>query len=204
LALSVLAWNEQGLAAPGRAASPENVPYPHRPWALFDPFLSPREMVLFGGPNSLRELDQIEALRGGSFGFAQTQRELRGPFWLSLERHFELGIYSKWTFLLELSKYDYLAGFRLGPVEIGAGPGVTPLAFDISDGDVSLSGLCPRVLAKFGVKTGRFRFSLRAQREYLWRWLGRDDAWITGFALELAIEAPRRTHFGVHPVVFTR
>ncbi|HEY3498569.1 MAG TPA: hypothetical protein VGK73_27955 [Polyangiaceae bacterium] len=191
-------------AEPPAPKPPAQIPYYHRRWALFDPLLSARETVLFGGPSSLREVGVVTPLRGGSFGLALTQRESKGPLWLSMQRDFELHIHSRWSFLLELSRYTYEAGLHLGPVEIGVGPSVTPIGVDISDGDFSLSGLSPRATAKLGVKTGRVRFSLRAYREYLWRWLGRDDAWMTGFVLELGLEAPKRTHWGSHPIVVVR
>ena len=180
---------------------PASGAYHHRRWALFDPFLSAREVALFGGPSSLRETDAVTPLRGAGFGLALTQRETRGPFWLSMQREFELRIHSNWSFLLELSRFTYEGGLHVGPIEIGAGPAVTPIALDISNGDVSLSGLCPRATARLGVKTGHFRVSLRVHQEYLWRWFGREPAWMTGFALEAALENPKRTHWGGHPIV---
>jgi hypothetical protein len=188
-------------SAPSASLSPAYVPYHHRRWRLFDPFLSGHETVLFGGPSSFREGAATSSTSGGSLGVGFTQRDKRGPVWLSLQRDFELRVYSGWAFLLELSKYTYEAGLKLGPIEIGVGPGVTPVAVDLMDGDFSLSGLCPRATGRVGVKTGKFRASVRGYREYLWRWLGRDDAWITGFVIEVAVEAPRRTHWGGHPVV---
>ena len=187
-----------------RLAALRSTPLEKRRWALFDPFFSARESLLFGGPVSLREIDQQRSLHGLTIGFGDTTRETRGPLWLSLERNFDVRLLSKWTVLAEFTSYTYQAGFRLGPIEIGAGPGLNVLAVDVSDGDWSLSGLSPRANVKAGLKTGSVRVSLSAYRAFQWRWLGRPNAYLTGFSLELALEAPRRSRFAGHPVVLTK
>lgn len=180
------------------------IPIVRRRWALFDPFYADRESRLFGGPVSLREIDQRIAMHGATIGFGDTQRETRGPFWLSVERSFDLRLFSKWTMLFDLIGYSYQAGLRLGPIEIGAGPGLNVLGIDVSDGDWSLSGLSPYASGRVGLKTGNFRVSLSAYRAYHFRWLGRADAYLTGFSLELALAAPPKTRFAGHPVVLTK
>lgn len=180
------------------------IPIVRKPWALFDPFYSARESRVFGGPVSLRETDQAIAMHGATIGFGDTQRETRGPLWLSIERSFDLRLFSKWTMLFGLLGYSYQAGLRIGPIEIGAGPGLNVLGIDVSDGDWSLSGLSPRASARAGLKTGNFRVSLSAYRAYHFRWLGRRGAYLTGFSLELALEAPPKTRFAGHPVVLKK
>ena len=106
--------------------------------------------------------------------------------------------------LFDLLGYSYQAGLRLGPIEVGAGPGLNVLGIDVSDGDWSLSGLSPYASARAGLKTGNFRVSLSAYRAYHFRWLGRADAYLTGFSLELALGAAPKTRFAGHPVVLTK
>lgn len=185
-------------------AAYREIPLVRRRWALFDPFYADRESRLFGGPVSLREIDQQSAMHGATIGFGDTQREARGPFWLSVERSFDLRLFSKWTMLFDLVGYSYQAGLRLGPIELGAGPGLNVLGIDVSDGDWSLSGLSPHASARIGLKTRSFRVSLSAYRAYHFRWLGRADAYLTGFSLELALAAPPKTRFAGHPVVLTK
>jgi hypothetical protein len=185
-------------------AALRNVPIPRKRWALLDPFFSGRESMLYGGPVSLREVDQATPMHGATVGYGQSVRQTRGPLWISLERDYDLRLFSKWTMLFGLTSYTYQAGIRFGPIEFGAGAGLNVLGFDVSDGDWSLSGLSPRASAKAGLKTGSFRVSLLAYRQYHWRWLGRPDAYLTGFSLELALEQAPRTRFAGHPVELSK
>lgn len=185
-------------------AALREIPIVRKPWALFDPFYSQRESRVFGGPVSLRETDQAIAMHGATIGFGDTQRETRGPLWLSIERSFDLRLFSKWTMLFGLLGYSYQAGLRIGPIEFGAGPGLNVFGIDVSDGDWSVSGFSPRASARAGLKTGNFRVSLSAYRAYHFRWFGRASAYLTGFSLELALEAPPKTRFAGHPVVLKK
>jgi hypothetical protein len=185
-------------------AALRNTPIPRKRWALLDPFFSGRESMLYGGPVSLREVDQVTPMHGLTLGYGQSVRQTRGPLWISLGRDYDVRLFSKWTMLFGLTSYSYQAGLRFGPIEFGAGAGLNVLGFDVSDGDWSLSGLSPRASAKAGLKTGNFRVSLLAYRQYHWRWLGRPGAYLTGFSLELAVEQAPRTRFAGHPVKLSK
>lgn len=187
-------------APPARAASPAEVPIPWKRWALFDPLVSPRETVWFGGPVSLRDVDKVSPLRGVAFGVAETIHETRGPLWLSLQRTGELRVHSRWT-IVPILRYLYEAGLRLGGVDIGAGPTLIPLTLDVSRSKFSFGGMSPGVAARVGYKTGGFRVSLRAEREYLWRWFGQPSAVMSAFVLEIAGEQPRPLRRRGHPIV---
>jgi len=176
------------------------VPIPWKRWPLFDPFASAREIVWFGGPARLREVDQVEPLRGVALGVAETIRETRGPFWLSLQRTWELRVHSKWT-VVPILRYLYEGGLRLGGVEVGAGPTLIPLTLDYSDGKFSFGGVSPGATARLGFKTGGFRVSLRAGREYLWRWFGQPSAVMSALILEIAAERPRTLRRNGHPII---
>ncbi|HEY6726977.1 MAG TPA: hypothetical protein VI197_23250 [Polyangiaceae bacterium] len=190
---------EAAPAAPP-ATAPAEVPIPWKRWPLFDPFVAPREIVWFGGPASLRDVDRVEPLRGVTLGVAETIRETRGPFWLSLQRTWELRVHSRWTFV-PILRYLYEGGLRLGGVEMGAGPTLIPVTLDISRGKFSFGGMAPGATARVGFKTGTFRVSLRAEREYLWRWLGQPSAVMTAFMIEIAGERPRSFRRKGHPIV---
>lgn len=188
------------VAAAASPASPAEVPIPWKRWVLFDPFVSPREIVWFGGPASLRDVDQVSPLRGVALGVAETIYETRGPLWLSLQRTGELRVLSRWT-IVPILRYLYEAGLRLGGVDIGAGPTLIPLTLDVSRSKFSFGGMSPGVAARIGYKIGGFRISLRAEREYLWRWFGQPSAVMSAFVLELAGERPRPLRRRGHPIV---
>jgi len=185
-------------AAP--AASAAEVPIPWKRWVLFDPLVSPRETVWFGGPASLRDVDKIAPLRGVALGVAETIHETRGPLWLSLQRTAELRIHSRWT-IVPILRYLYEAGLRIGGVDVGAGPTLIPLTLDVSRSKFSFGGMSPGVAARIGFKIGGLRISLRAEREYLWRWFGQPSAVMSAFMLEIAGEQPRTLRRGAHPIV---
>lgn len=188
-------------AAPAVRATPAaEAPIPWKRWPLFDPFAAAREIVWFGGPASLREVDQVTPLRGVAIGVAETIRETRGPLWLSLQRTWELRVLSPWTFV-PILRYLYEGGLRLGGIEVGAGPTLIPLTLDCSRGKFSFGGMSPGATARVGFKTGGFRISLRAEREYLWRWFGQPSAVMSALMIEIAGERPRSLRRGSHPIV---
>lgn len=162
--------------------------------------VSARETVWFGGPASLRDVDKVASLRGVAVGVAETVHETRGPLWLSLQRTAELRVHSRWT-IVPILRYQYEAGLRLGGIDIGAGPTLIPFTLDVSRSKFSFGGMSPGVGARVGFKISGLRISLRAEREYLWRWFGQPSAVMSALLLEIAGEQPRPLRRGSHPIV---
>jgi hypothetical protein len=205
----------------------EEIPVEWKVWRLFDPKLSPRERGWTIGPGYLRTIGREELQYGLQIARKETIEQRRGALFLTIEREWALRFYERWT-IIPLYRYGYLAGLRLGPIELGAGVSAIPFAIDYSEGRFSFSGPSPGAAVRIGYKTGKIRVSLRAEREYLWRWGGQPsprnpptgkslldalrvwnwtaqpDAMMTGLVLEIAGELPPDHRSGGHPLIFIK
>jgi hypothetical protein len=205
----------------------EEIPVEWKVWRLFDPKLSPRARGWAIGPGYLRTIGSEELQYGLQIARKETMEQRRGALFLSLEREWALRFYERWT-IIPLYRYGYLAGLRLGPIELGAGVSAIPFAIDYSEGRFSFSGPSPGAAVRIGYKSGKVRVSLRAEREYLWRWGGQPsprnpptgkslldalrvwnwtaqpDAMMTGLVLEIAGELPPDHRSGGHPLIFIK
>ncbi len=133
----------------------------------------------------------------------ETMTTFRPGLWVTLDKRTSFRSTRSSTYMLELASYEYLAGLRVGGLEVGAGVGLVPVGVDVSRGDWSVSFLSPRSLARFGFVIGDVRVSLDAFQQYTWRWWGEPDAWIRGWSVQLAFRQPSMTRRGKHPLVFT-
>lgn len=183
---------------------PSKPPLVWREWQLFDPFVSRRESLAGFSLDELREVSALVPQSGWSLRFGDATTTLRSRWWIALERHHLLRVARRSTYMLELSSYDYLAGVRAGPVELGGGVGLVPFGVDVSRGDWSLSLASPRASLRGTLKLGAVRLSLDAFRQYTWRVWGEESAWVQGVAFEVAVEQARITHRAGHPLIFTR
>jgi hypothetical protein len=205
----------------------EDVPVEWKVWRLLDPKLSIRERGWTLGPGYLRTIGREDLQYGLQIARKETIEDRRGPLFLTLEREWALRFYERWT-IIPLYRYGYLAGMRLGPIELAAGVSAIPFAIDYSEGRFSFSGPSPGAAVRVGVKTKSVRVSLRLEREYLWRWGGQPsprnpptgkslldalrvwnwtsqpDAMMTGLVLEIAGELPPDHRSGGHPLIFVK
>lgn len=160
-----------------------------RPWWLFDPFLSPRELVVSGA------LVHERPTRGGDHGgFAlavgpsiETRRGaliFRGQVQYGLRRTGDSHL------VLELFRYGYAVGVALGPIELDARIGLGLSDIHFGAGGFGLGFLSPRVGVGAAIKAGGLRVGLLAFRDYAPRWTAGPDARIEGFLLDIALGSP--------------
>jgi hypothetical protein len=214
-------------APPPRTPRVEELPVRWKVWRLFDPKLAPRELGWSIGPGYLRTLGREQLQYGIVIGRKETMEERRGPLFLSLEREWALRLYERWT-IIPVYRYGLLGGLRVGPIEVAAGVSAIPFALDYAEGRFSFSGPSPGAALRVGFKTGKLRVSVRAEREYLWRWggqpsprnpptgkslldalrvwhwTGQPDAMMTGLMLEIAGEQTPDYRSGGHPLIFVK
>jgi hypothetical protein len=196
------------LGASARAADsntnvpPELRPLPWKRWALFDPILDPRSVLLEGGYATLA------ASGGGRHGALRLAvgdgiRTEWGVPLVELERRLAVTATSPTDLLVELPCYTMWGGLRLGPAELGAGSGVCALGVDTLGRGVAFSALSPSAAARATFVVGHVRVSALASIEYLWRWFGRDDLVVSALSIDLALIGAPAGRLGTHPVIVT-
>jgi hypothetical protein len=113
---------------------------------------------------------------------------LRGPFAAGALQEHELRFVAKDALSLALSRYQWEAGPRLGPLEPMARVGFTLLHLDVGHG-VSFGMFSPRVGLGLWLTLPHARIGVSAFTEYFWRWVGNDSAFVHGLTLELQPDA---------------
>jgi hypothetical protein len=210
-----------------RTMKASEVPIPWKVWRIFDPKLSYRYNIWQVGPSYRRTLGDDRDHWGVALSRAATIEERRGPLFLDIRRDLGIHVYSPWTFV-PIFRYAYEGGVRLGPVELGVGVSAIPFTLEFEHGRFGASGPSPGASARIGVSVGKLRISVRAEREYLWRWGGQPskvfpptgkslweairfwswvaqpDAMMTSFVLEIGGEQPRSFRSGGHPLIFVK
>jgi len=207
---------------------PEDVPIPWKRWPIFDPKLSPSTLGWSGGASFYRKFGENESHWGVALGRLQTIEERRGTWLLGITREWGIRVYSPWIIVPILNRYLYEGGLRLGPVELTAGVSLMPFTFDYEHGRFGFVGPSPGANARIGFRIGTLRISVRAEREYLWRWAGQKsqvfpptwssigeafrfwdwvaqpDALMTGFVLEISGDQPVSLTRGSHPLILDK
>jgi hypothetical protein len=102
---------------------------------------------------------------------------------------FEATMFDSRSWALGIAADSLEAAARLGPFEPEVRAGFVLATVDVIDGEWSGELFSPRAEAGFGVRLGRFRVSLGAQGEYLWRWFG-PSVLERGFVVDLRFEKP--------------
>ncbi len=153
-------------------------------WALLNPYTA-RHMrgLTFGMVGFRLPPDRHENI-GYSLGFGEALTTLRGSFAVGGLQEHELRFVPKDSLSLALSRYQWEAGPRLGPVEPMARVGFTLLHLDVGHG-VSFGMFSPRVGLGLWLKLPEARIGVSAFTEYFWRWLGNDSAFVHGLTLEI-------------------
>jgi hypothetical protein len=143
-----------------------------RPWIMFDPYLEKREAL--GDVAWIRErgIGTSETHDGFAL-YGGTSIESQRSVFLVRGR-LEYGI--RWTtgghFVIDLARYVYAGGFRVGPVEATVQAGVALFDIHFGPDKAGLGGLSPHTGAALAFHLGKFRIEAHAGRDYAWRWTG--------------------------------
>ena len=213
---------------PTAPVRPEDVPIPWKPWPIFDPKLTPRTRGWSGGASYYRKFGENDVHWGIALARLETIEEHRGKLLLGIHRQWGIRIHSPWMIMPILNRYLYEGGLRLGPVEVAMGVSLMPFTFDFDHGRFGFVGPSPGANVRIGFRIGTVRISVRAEREYLWRWVGQKsqvfpptwaslgealrvwdwvaqpDALMTGFVLEITGDQPPLMKRGSHPLILDK
>jgi hypothetical protein len=140
---------------------------------------------------------------GYSFAIGEGLTTARGGLLAGGLQEHELRFVPSDSLSLNISRWQWEAGPRLGPLEPMARVGVTLLHLDIGHG-VSFGMFSPRVGAGLWLKLPQSRVGLSAYSEYAWRWFGDESGFVHGVTLELQpsskpLLAPRATSWPSAP-----
>jgi hypothetical protein len=172
---------------PDGGIPPGSVPW--HPWRLFDPYLSPRSLVITGGPAWERFIGEgyehrgFEVTLGRSIEAPPSPR----PFLVRLELEFGVRVSEPSHWVLSLGRYSYAGALVLGPVELSARAGATVAEVHFGSSGFGLGLFSPRVSAAATVSVGPVRVGAVAFSEYAWRWVGGPNALVQGVLLEIAL-----------------
>jgi hypothetical protein len=135
-----------------------------------------------------RRLPKTDGDLGYSLAFSEGLTTVRGNFLAGGRLEHELRLVPKDALGLNISRYYWEAGPRLGPIEPMARVGVTLLSLDYGK-RFSFGMFSPRVGVGVWVKLAQTRIGISAFSEYFWRWVGEDSAFVHGFTLEIQPDA---------------
>jgi len=152
-------------------------------WPLLNPFTDRHARSLSLGLVGFRPLPERRESIGYSLAVGESLMTLRGAFAIGAQQEDELRFVPKDALSLALSRYQWQAGPRLGPLEPMARVGFTLLHLDVGHG-VSFGMFAPRVGLGLWLALPQARLGVSAFTEYLWRWVGDDSAFVHGLTLE--------------------
>jgi hypothetical protein len=149
-----------------------------------------------------RLTEQRESL-GYSLAFSEGLTTVRGGFLAGGRLEHELRLVPNDALSLNVARYYWEAGPRLGPIEPMARVGVTLMHVDYGQ-RFSFGMLSPRVGLGLWFKLPQSRVGLSAFTEYFWRWVGDPSAFVHGITLEIQPDAlplvkPRATSWPARP-----
>ena len=170
------------VAAPAPAKSASYAPSFAR-WPLLNPYTSRHARTLSLGVVGFRPLPHQRESVGYSLAVGESLMTLRGAFATGAHQEHELRLVPKDALSLALSRYQWEAGPRLGPVEPMARVGFTLLHLDVGQG-FSFGMFSPRVGVGLWLALPNARLGVSAFTEYFWRWVGDDNAFVHGLTLE--------------------
>lgn len=140
---------------------------------------------------------------GYSIAFGEGLTTARGAFLAGGLQEHELRFVPSDSLSLNISRWQWEAGPRLGLLEPMARVGLTLLHLDIGHG-VSFGMFSPRVGFGLWLKLPHSRIGMSAFTEYAWRWWGDDSGFVHGLSLEIQPSAepllkPRSTSWPSAP-----
>jgi hypothetical protein len=121
---------------------------------------------------------------GYSFALGEGLTTARGALLAGGLQEHELRFVPSDSLSLNISRWQWEAGPRLGRWEPLARVGFTLLHLDIGHG-VSFGMFSPRVGAGLWLKLPQSRIGFSAYVEYAWRWVGDESGFVRGVTLEL-------------------
>ncbi|HKY36333.1 MAG TPA: hypothetical protein VJN18_10365 [Polyangiaceae bacterium] len=159
-------------------------------WALLDPFTARHARTLGFSLLRSRSSPDTAPTTGYGLAFGEALTTLRGSFVAGGLLEHELRLVPADAFSLTLSRYQWEAGPRLGPVEPLVRVGFSLLHFDVGSSGFSFGMLSPRVGAGLWLTLPALRLGVSVFSEYWWRWVGEPSAFVRGLSFELQPAAP--------------
>ena len=176
------------VAAPADPAVAARAKLSFATWPLLNPFTARHTRSLTLGIVEFRPVSQQQGSVGYSLGLGESLTTLRRGFAAGAIQEHELRFVPKDSLSLSLSRYQWEAGPRLGPLEPMARVGFTLLHLDVGHG-VSFGMFSPRVGLGLWLSLPHSRLGVSAFTEYFWRWFGNDSAFVHGLTLEFQPDA---------------
>jgi hypothetical protein len=157
----------------------------YRPWLLLDPFSARHARSVAFAMLGSRLTSERSSSAGYSLSFGENLTTLRGPFAAGALQEHELRLVPNDALSLNLSRYQWEGGLRLGALEPMARVGFTLLHIDVGDSGFSMGGLSPRAGVGVWISFPSARLGVSTFTEYFWRWLGSDSAFVHGLTFEI-------------------
>jgi hypothetical protein len=157
-------------------------------WPLLNPFTARHSSGLTLGVVGFRRLEGKRENLGYSLAFSEGLTTVRGGFLAGGRLEHELRLVPKDALSLNLARYYWEAGPRIGALEPMARVGVTLLHLDYGQ-RFSFGMFSPRVGLGVWFKLPQSRVGLSAFTEYFWRWVGEPSAFVHGITLEIQPDA---------------
>jgi len=156
-----------------------------RPWVLLDPYTARHTGQFALGWLSFRSEREQDSKIGYSLAVGEGVTTQRGAFVAGGRWEHELHLVPSETIGLSISRYQWEAGPRLGPIEPMARVGFTLAGVDLSRDSFSFGMFSPRAAISVFVHFQAVRVGVSAFTEYWWRWIGDESAFVRGMTLEL-------------------
>ncbi len=163
---------------------------PRTRWLLLDPFTARHARTVAVQLVHFRPLPAAASSTGYGFALGESLTTVRGAFRAGGLLEHELRLVPSDALSLTLSRYQWEAGPRLGPIEPQVRVGFSVLHLDVSKSGVSFGMLSPRVGAGLWLALPHTRVGVSFFVEYFWRWVGDESAFVRGLTFELQPTAP--------------
>lgn len=157
------------------------------PWRLFDPYLSPRAIVVSGALFDDRQMGTDIQHDGFSLAAGRSIESDYGFVFIRAQMQYGFRLVGEKELAANLGQFAYTTGLLLGPVEIYGRAGLTAADVYLGKGGFGLGFLSPKVGAGVSVHVGRLRVGFLAASELAWRWIGGPSETIHSVVLDLAL-----------------
>jgi hypothetical protein len=154
-------------------------------WALLDPYTAHHYRLFSFQLVDFRELSARSPSPGYALSLGEGLSTVRGAFQAGALQEHELRLVPDDSLSLTLSRYQWQAGPRLGPLEPRVRVGFSLLHVDYGDDGWSFGMFSPRVGAGLWLNLGSLQLGVSVFSEYSWRWFGDQSAYVRGFTFEL-------------------
>jgi hypothetical protein len=159
------------------------------PWRLFDPYLSPRAIVLSGAMFDDRQMRTDIQHDGFSLAAGRSIESDYGYVFIRAQMQYGFRLVGEKEFAADLGQFAYTTGLALGPLEIYGRAGLTAADLYLGKGGFGLGFLSPKVGAGVSINLGKLRVGALATSELAWRWLGGPSEQIHSLVLDLALNS---------------